>query len=394
MINKAHKIKLYPTKNQKIFFAKSFGVARFSYNWALNKWEDYYNNGENPNAQKLVKHLNSIKKTEFPWMQETGKCCSQYAIHDLEDAYKRFRKGKSLIPKFKKKTEKDSFLAIENKEQFKQKDFKIWIPRLGWVKCAENLRFEGKINNVVISRNGDVFFASVNLVSNETPIVCENQATVGVDLGIKTLLTCSDGKVFENPKALKNNIKSLNRLQRGFSRKQKGSNNRKKQLLKLSKKHYKISCIRKNAIHQATSYLVNNYGKIVIETLKPKNMSKNRHISQSVLDASFGEISRQLAYKCLWNGVELVKANQWFASSKICSCCGNKKETLKLSVREYKCENCGLEIDRDLNAAINLANYSPTAKLAESEACGERVLTEKLKNSSVKQEIVSIKNFN
>lgn len=392
MLNKAHQIKLNPTNAQKVFFAKSFGVARFSYNWALNKWQEDYKNGEKQTAQKLIKHLNSIKKQEFVWMQETSKTCSQYAIWDVEAAYKKMWKEKSGYPKFKKKGVKDSFVAVENYQTFKQKDNKIWIPRLGWIKCHENLRFEGKVNNVVVTRKADIYFASVNLISNETPIVSENQATVGVDLGIKSLAICSNGKVFENPKALKNNLKSLKRLQRGLSRKVKGSNNRKKQQMLVARKYYKVSCIRKNALHEVSSYLVNNFGKIVIEDLNVKGMVKNHKLAQSISDCGWGELTRQLAYKAIWNGVELVKADRFFASSKTCSNCGHKKEVLKLSERVFNCEVCNHTQDRDLNAANNLANYSPTQKYCESQACGESSELRKVQRASMKHEISNIIN--
>lgn len=389
-MNKVHKIKLYPTKSQERLFRQSCGVARFAYNWALAKWKEDYENGIKQSAYSLIKHLNSIKREEFPWMQETGKTCSQYAIHNLEKAYKKMWKEGAGYPKFKKKGVKDSFVAVENKQQFKQKAFKIWVPRIGWVKCAENLRFEGKVNNAVIKRTADIWFAYVNIetISNETPTTSENQTTVGVDLGIKTMMVLSDGKTFENPKALRKNQKSLKRLQRGLSRKVEGSNNRKKHQVRLARKHYKISCIRSNALHEATSYITKNYDKIIIEDLDVKGMLKNKKLSGALSDVSFGELARQLAYKALWQGKELVKADRFFASSKLCSGCGHKKETLKLSERKYECENCGLQIDRDLNAAINLANYSPTPKIGECQACedGSSFLVTEI-SPSVKQEV-------
>jgi putative transposase len=396
-MNRTHQIKLKPTKAQEVFFKKSCGVARFAYNWALNKWStDFKEKGTKWTAYSLIKHLNSIKKTEFPWMQETGKCASQYAVHNLESAYKKMWKEGARYPKFKKRGDKDSFVAVENKQQFKQKDFKIWVPRLGWVKCCENLRFEGKVNNVAIKRTADMWFAYVNIEVSESipalkPIEGENQAIVGVDFGISKMMVCSDGTVYENPRALKSNLKSLKRLQRGLIRKEKGSNNKYKQQIKLARKYYKVSCIRKNAIHQATTAIVKKYDKIVIETLKPQNMVKNHNLAQAIGDVSFGEIARQLAYKCLWNNKQLDRVDQWYPSSKLCSKCGNKKDKLSLSERTYKCENCGLEMDRDLNAAINLANYSPTLKYKGSEACGEgssvkSVMTKR--SPSKKQEII------
>jgi putative transposase len=386
-LNKAHQIQLKPTKAQVSLLHQSFGCKRHSYNWALSKWQELYKLGEKPSAMSLIKLQNSIKKVEMPFYLDVNKCAVQYAIWDVEVAYKKMWKEKTGYPKFKKKGVKDSYVAVENNVGFKQKDKKIWLPRIGWVKCTEDLRFEGKVNNVVIKRIADKYFAVVNLISNEAPMVCDSQAIVGVDLGIKSLAICSNGKVFENPKTLKNNLKSLKRLQRGLSRKQKGSNNRKKQQILVARKHYKISCIRKNALHEVSSYLVNNFGKIVIEDLNVKGMLKNHKLAQAISDVGFGELSRQLAYKSLWKGVELVKANRYFASSKTCSNCGHKKETLKLSERIYTCEVCNHKQDRDLNAAINLANYSPTQKPCESKACGERVAG--MQSTSKKHEILS-----
>jgi len=390
MLIKSHIIKLNPTKSQEIFFKKSCGVARFAYNWALAKWKlDYENGIKNNSAYTLIKYLNSIKKTEYSWMQETGKTCSQHAIHNVEKAFKLFFNKKAKYPKFHKKGDKDRFVAVENITSFKQQDFKIRIPRLGWVKCTENLRFEGKVNNVVVKRVADMWFAVVNVqiedIPIDKPIISENQTVVGIDMGIKSMMVLSDGTVYENPKVLRSNLKSLKRLQRGLNRKVKGSSNRKKQITKVARKHYRISCIRKNAIHQATTEIVNKYDKIIIETLKPENMLKNHKLAQVIGDVSFGEIARQLAYKAQWQGKELVKADQWFASSKLCSHCGHKKEKLTLCERTYKCKSCGLVIDRDLNAAINLANYSPTSKSEGCEACGE--VMEETQSGSVKQEL-------
>jgi len=244
------------------------------------------------------------------------------------------------------------------KNQFKQKDKKIWIPRLGWVKCYENLRFEGKVQNSVVTKRAGMYFAVINIETNDIPTKSENQTIVGVDLGIKTLATLSDGTVFENPKALKSNLKSLKRLQRGLNRKVKGSNNRKKQQQRLAKKYYKVSGIRNNALHQATSYITKNYGTIVLEDLNVKGMVKNRKLSQAISDVSFGEFRKQIEYKSKWYGVEVIVADRFYPSSKICSCCGHKKEKLKLSERTYNCTNCGTVIDRDLNASKNLANLA------------------------------------
>jgi putative transposase len=282
---------------------------------------------------------------------------------------------KDFLKKYQNIQNKDGFLAVENNDSFKQKDYKIWIPRLGFVKCCENLRFDGKINNVTIKCISNVWFAVVNVkIDNITKTIhptCENQTVVGVDLGIKSMAVLSDGSIFDNLNSLKKSLRNLKRQQRSLARKMKGSNNRKKQQIKLSKIHYKISCIRKNAIHFVTSKIVKKYDKIVVEDLCVKNMIKNHCLAQSILDVSWGEFRRQLEYKALWYGKNIIIADRFFASSKICSNCGFKKKTLKLSERIFCCEKCDYNIDRDLNAAINLANYSPTLKYKESEVCGE-----------------------
>jgi len=273
---------------------------------------------------------------------------------------------------------------------------KVLIPYFYW-KCYENLRFEGKVNNVIVRRIANKYYAVVNIdVLDSTPTLKQslgdNQAIVGVDLGIKTFATFSDGIVIENKKALKTNLKSLKRLQRGLSKKTKGSNNKKKQQKRLTKKHWKISNIRRNVLHQATTFLVKNYSIIVIEDLNVKGMAKNRKLSQAISDVGFGEFRRQLEYKSKWYGCELVVADRFFASSKTCSCCGHKKETLKLSERIFKCQSCGISLDRDLNASLNLKNYALRRVNPEVKPVEKSQTLSQDSSGSMKQEITEINN--
>ena len=397
---KAHEIRLYPSSSQEIFFKKSCGVARFSFNWALNEWKLMCDIGEYPSAYTLIKKLNSIKRTHFSWMLESGKCAPQYSIHNLEKAFKSYFTNKSSYPKFKKKGIKDSFVSIENTKAFKQQNLKLWIPRLGWVKCAENLRFFGKVNRVTIKRVADKWFAVIGVeiikeLPKKSPSISKSQAIVGVDLGIKSMCVVSDGTVFKNPKALRFYIKKLKREQRWMSRKVKGSNNRTKQRMKVARLHYRITCVRLNALHNATSFIVNNFQTIVLENLNVGGMIKNRKLSQAITDASFSEFRRQVEYKAMWQRKEVIIADRFFASSKICSCCGHKKNMLRLSDRVFNCEKCGFKIDRDLNAAKNLAEYGSTLKLSESNACGEGDSLHNIVNSpSMKQEVGLFNNVN
>lgn len=393
---KAHVIRLYPTKSQERFFRQSCGVARFAYNWALAKWNEKYEAKEKTSAYELIKEITKIKRTEFPWMMDVGKTCPQYAIHNVERGFKAFFKKNAKHPKFHKKGVNDSFVAVENKEGFNQKDFKLRIPRLGWVKCAENIRFAGKVNYVTVKRTADYWFAVINIdiASKETPVMCENQAVIGVDLGVKSLAITSDGTVYENPKALRKSLESLKRNQRWLSRKVKGSNNRKKQQMKVAKLHYIVSCKRKDALHKATTEIVNKADVIVIEDLNVSGMVKNHKLAQAISDVSFGEFRRQIEYKAEWQGKKVIIADRYFASSKTCSCCGWKNDSLQLSDRAFVCQNCKLIIDRDLNAAMNLAKYGSTERLSGSNACGE-VKDSALATvcrTSEKQEIKAIKN--
>ncbi len=402
---KSHQIKLYPTKAQGVLLAKCGGIARLSYNWALQKFDEMYEAGENPSAYKLVKLQNLIKKTEWPYFKEVSKTVPQYAIHNAYDSFKLFfkklkdgtidqqrnryiqrRLSKGLpvmedklkaigVPKFKKKNGVDSFVSVENSKSFNQSGFVIHIPRIGKIRCAENLRFEGKVNNVTVKRIADMWFAVINIEIPESSSTLkqslgDNQAIVGVDFGIKSMMVLSDGTFIDNPRALMASLRKLKKSQRKLDKKVFGSNNSKKQKIKVGRIHYRISNIRKNAIHQATSRLIKNFDKIVIEDLSVSGMVLNKNLSKHLSDTSFGEIRRQLIYKANWSGKEVIVADKWFASSKICSCCGRKKDVLKLSERIYKCDNCGLEIDRDLNAAKNLANYGSTPKVGGSYAFG------------------------
>jgi putative transposase len=377
--HKSHKIKLYPTKDQEIFFKKSCGVARFSYNWALSRWKELYEKKEKCNRYSLDKELRKLKHTDFIWMEEVGKCCHQYAIFNLEKAFTNFFKKNAKYPKFKKRGIKDSFVAIENSIRFKQTNYHIWMPKLGYVKCAENLRFENcKILSVTIKRQANIWFAIINVEiqkdTSKKESSNENQVITGIDLGISNLVVTSEGKIYENIHALKSKLKLLRIRQKSLSRKVKGSNNYKKQKVKLSRLYYNISCIRQNYLHNITKEIVNNSDIIVLEDLNVSGMIKNHNLSQSISDCSFSEIRRQIEYKSLWNNKTLIIADRYFPSTKTCSICGNIKSTIKLSDRIYICNNCNSELDRDLNAALNLKNYyiTTTLKSRESNASGVR----------------------
>jgi putative transposase len=353
--NLAHTIRLYPTESQKTFFKKACGCARVAYNYGLSEYQKQRKEGGKPKIAEIKKQFNQEKKTLYPWMSETNKDANQQPFTNLQTAFSRFFRHQSKYPNFKKKGIKDSFYISNDKFSTEEKKFRI--PKLGWVVGAEELRFSGKIMSATVKRKADYWFIVISVQTNKTFTTCENQAVVGVDLGIKTLATLSDGKVIEAVKPLRSKLKRLKLLQRWASRKIKGSSNRHKANRRVAKIHYKVSCLRKDVLDKLTTYLCENYQVIVIEDLNVAGMVKSHCLALSISDCGFGEFRRQLEYKSLLHGNTIIVADRFFPSSKMCSGCGQVKEFLSLSEREYACEGCGLVIDRDLNAAINLQNY-------------------------------------
>ncbi len=365
---KSLKVRLNLNNKQETLAFKHAGVARHAYNWGLETCQKAYKNKEAHLSaidlhKKLVKEVKSI----HPWYYEVSKCAPQQALRDLGTAYKRFFKKIGKHPRFKKKGQHNNFY-LEGK--IVSRKGKIKLPRFGWVRLSEQVELDN-IKNVTIARHAKHWFVSF-LVPHEPKATPKTREAVGVDLGIKTLATLSDGKIFENKRPYKTYKRKLKIAQRVLSKrfvkgKKIQSNNYYKQQTKVAQIHYKIACIRKDALHKLTSYLAKNHSHIVIEDLNVAGMVKNHRLASAILDGGFYEFKRQLEYKSKWYGSTLKLANRFYPSSKLCSNCGNKKGTLKLSERVYNCQNCQISIDRDLNASLNLE------KLAESypaSACG------------------------
>lgn len=367
--NLTHKIRLDPTVKQEIYFRKACGIARFAWNWGLARWKEAYRTGKKTNAFLLKKEFNSLKAKDFPWVYEVTKYASQQPFIHLQKAYQGFFEKRASYPKFKKKGIHDSFYIGGDQVQILGN--KVKIPNLGWVRLRESLRFEGKINGVTISRSADYWFISVSIATSQRPSQCENQAIVGVDLGIKSLATLSDGQSFPSNNPLKKRLVLLKRAQKRYSRTVKGSKNRMKARQRIAKLHYKVACSRSDTLHKLTTNLTKNYRNIVIEDLDISEMVKDKRLSRSILDGGWHEFRRQLSYKCNLRGNRIFIANKWFASSKRCSSCGHSKESLALSERTYTCLACGLEIDRDLNAAICLKKLLDTVSSTGIDACGQ-----------------------
>ena len=365
---RAHKIRLYPNNVQATYFSKACGVARFAYNWALAEWKRLYELGEPVNEGILRKRLNAIKREQFPWMLEVTKCAPQLAIkNDLNSAFRNFfrglEQGKSVgYPKFHKKGTNDSF-SISN-DQFSVKGKSAKIPNLGWVRLAEELRFCGKILGAAISRTADKWFIAIQVEMPDPEIAIRENQAVGVDMGVKTLAVLSDGTEIVGSKASRKYEKQLRRLNQSLSRKigaKKGetkSKNFMKTKRDLSKLYAKMANLRADETHKLTTSLAKTYTLIGIEDLNVKGMMSNHQLARSVADMSFFEFRRQLEYKAAAAGTQVVVADRWFPSSKICSNCGIEHEMLSLGVRNWICQQCNACHDRDVNAAINLKNYA------------------------------------
>lgn len=358
----SHRIELNPNNKQATFFAQCAGAARFAYNWALAMWMALYKEGGKPNEAMLRRMLNAIKAEQFPWMLALPKSVIQQAIKNLGNAFSRFFARTGKYPKFKKKGKSRDSFRVDNGPQTKGANAievrgrSIRIPKLGWVRMREEVRFQGQIKSAVISRHGDRWFVSLTIEVQEAvrPPRDKNQV-VGVDLGVSRLATLSTGEVIENDRPLRRMLKKLARVQRQHARKQKGSHNRQRSALLIARLHRKIANRRAEILHQLTHRLTRDFSRIVIEDLNVKGMVKNHNLAQAISDCGFYEFRRQLEYKAPMRGGEVIVADRFFPSSKTCSACGNKQEKMPLSVREWTCPNCGATHDRDHNAAINLA---------------------------------------
>jgi putative transposase len=368
----AHRIRLDPNNAQATYLARAAGTARFAYNWALDEWQKQYEACKTdptlpqPYEAALRRQLNSIKREQFPWMLEVTKNAPQLAITQLGRAFKNFFAGRTRYPRFRQKGRDDRF-SLAN-DQFRVEGNRIRIPKLGWVRMRETLRFAGHIMSASIRRVASHWYVSITVDVFDPPMPpAENQGAVGVDLGVTTLATLSTGEMFDGPKALRALVARLRKLSRAMSRKTKGSCNRAKAKLKLAKLHVRIACIRQNSLHQLSTSITRRFHTVGIEHLNVKGMLGNRHLARAIADMGFYELRRQLEYKAGWRGGQIVLVDRWYPSSKLCSCCGYRLRTLGLDVRRWICPGCGVLNDRDVNAAINLRNVAVSST---ASACG------------------------
>jgi len=389
---RAYKTELDLNHAQVTACRRHAGAAHYAYNWGLaRKREAYKATGKSPSAMDLHRELNALKQTELAWMYAVSKCAPQEALRNLDRAFAHFfrrytRKLKGKLGYPQRKTKKQGLGSFRLTGAIVIFPAAIQLPRLGRLRLKERgyLPVSGtaglKVLSATVSEQAGHWYVLVQ-VEQEQVVAINSGPVVGVDLGVKALATLSDGTVIPNPKHLKRRLKRIKRLHRAVSRKHKGSKNRKKATRKLAKQYRTVAQQRANTLHQVTTWLAKTKSVIVIEDLHVAGMLKNHHVAQAIGDVGFGEFRRQLSYKAAWYGSRVVVVTRWEPSSKTCSGCGWYHADLQLSDRTFVCRNpqrpeCRQVLDRDLNAAINLATFATGAQLAGSSsesqnACGE-----------------------
>ena len=362
---RAYKYRLYPTDEQKVLFAKTFGCCRFVYNWALNMKITAYKERKETLGYVYLNSLMANKlKPEHEWLSEVNAQSLQNALRNLDTAYTNFFRNTKAIgfPRFKSRKDRQSF----QNPQRNSVDFKkgtISIPKAKDIPAVLHRKFKGKVKTVTISMTpSGRYFASVLVDTDmqECPKSdVSRDTTLGIDLGIKSLAVCSNGRTFDNPKNLQRSLDRLAMLQKRLSRKKKGSANRNKARIRVARLQEHIANQRKDNLHKITHALTHDsqVRTICMEDLNVKGMLRNHHLAQAVGDASLGTFLTLLEYKCRWYGVNLIKIDRFAPSSKTCGKCGHIYKNLKLSERSWTCPECGTRHDRDLNAACNIKEF-------------------------------------
>lgn len=379
IVTKAFRYRIYPTKEQAVLLAKHFGAKRFVFNHFLNERKTLYlENKTTLNYYDNAKSLTALKKEEqYSWMKEINSQTLQAALRDLDVAYNKFFSKQSRFPKFKSKRDKQSFRVPQFVEY---ETGKLWIPKFKEaIKVNEDRPLTGKILFATISRRpSGKHFVAITVETEHTPLPSTDKQ-IGIDLGIKDLVICSDGRTYPNIRTTKQYEKKLAYEQRQLSKKVKGSKSRWRQRVRVAKIHERISNIRHNHLHQITSNIVRDNQTICCESLSVANMMKNHCLAKAIGDVSWGELIRQLQYKSEWNLRTFIQIDRFFPSSKTCNKCKFINQSLSLEDREWICPNCGSLIQRDPNAAQNMLEqglviYSGSGTESESkqkreEAC-------------------------
>ena len=356
---KATKVRLYPTIEQQAALSFQFGAARWAYNYALdwrsNAWKE---SGESVTRRMTLDKLVELKRDdETAWLKGADSQALQQSLLHLDNAFDRFFKKQARYPKHKSKRGKQS---ISYPQRVKVVDGdNLYLPKVGNVKAVLHREIAGKIKTVTVSRSlTGKYYASILCDNGElAPKAISDMdadAVIGADMGLSHLLVTSEGYKEGNPRFLKQAEVNLRRKQRSLSRKVKGSANRSRARALVANVHERVKNARNDFQHKLSKRLIDDNQAVCVETLKVKNMLKNRKLAKHISDASWSGLLRKLGYKAMWAGKHLQQVDQWFASSKKCSVCGTIAEAMPLDVRVWECESCGAKHDRDINAARNI----------------------------------------
>ena len=375
---RAYRTELDLTNKQRTACLQHAGAARVAYNFGLRrKIESYEATGKSPSAIDLHRELNALKRVPkadggFPWMYEVSKCAPQEALRNLDKAFEAFfrrcksgaaRKG---FPRFKSRKREIRTFSLTG--SFKVTSRMIRLPRIGDLRLKERGYFptDARVIAATISEQAGRWFVAIRTDEPE-PVRPTGTEVLGVDAGIKSLAVLSDGTVFENPRALRKAERRLRHLQRAVSRKVKGSANRRKAVARLARQHYRVSCVRNDSLHKATSAIAKRAMLLGVESLNVAGMLRNHCLAKALSDAALAEFLKLVQYKMKWHGGQVVEADRFFPSSKTCSDCGHVLDSLSLSVREWDCPECHAHHDRDENAGKNLRNMAASSA---ATACG------------------------
>ncbi len=352
MLN-ATRIRLYPTAEQQQKLAVQFGCARWVWNNALDLTQQTYREtGKGLSYHALAVRLPRLKQ-EFEWLKDAHSQVLQQSLQNLACAFDNFFAKRAKYPRFKKKHHRQS---IQYPQSVKLNGNRIYLPKVGWVKCIVHREITGAFKTVTVSKNACGQFHAAILTDDAMPLppVSAEGKAIGIDVGLLDLAVTSDGSKFSNPRHLKSAERNLKRKQRNLSRKQKGSNRRAKARCLVARAHQRVADTRRDYLHKLSRRIVNENQVVVVEDLNVKGMVKNPNLAKSISDAGWGTFTSFLAYKCEREGKAFIRTNRWFPSSKACSACGHVCDKMGLEVRHWVCSHCGASHDRDVNAARNI----------------------------------------
>lgn len=368
---RAYRYRLYPTDEQKQILARTFGCCRYVYNWGLRRRTDaYYQEHQRVSYHDTSAELTMLKQQpETVWLQEVSCVPLQQALRHLDKAFKNFFEGRAAYPTFKKKSHTQS--AEYTVSAFKWDGTHLTLAKMDdplAIVWSRPLPEGTKPSTVTVSKDeADRYFVSI-LVEEDIPPLPVVPKTIGLDLGLKSMVITSDGHTYGNPRFFATDEKKLAIAQRRHAKKRKGSKNRAKARLKVVRIHKRIADRRRDYQHKLSIKIIRENQVVCVESLTVKNLLKNHCLAKAISDVGWSEVVRQLEYKADWYGRTLVKIDKWYPSSKRCSDCGHILDSLTLAIRYWTCPECGVHHDRDINAAKNIHAVGLTVFEAWGEA--------------------------